>query len=257
MIVNKFSLLGRSEYKLTDNLTIHIPTVGELRETIDTELGYYSLVSFFIKTPCDMMVELDDIGLDYTQVKEYELFLMLFDGLLTAKKDVNIKYWKMIFPYLDINNLRRMYIKNKDEVVIVDKNNNLIIDEKIYIQLSDLLCQIISVEKNMEYYKVPEIETRKYIVERQRLKNQRAIEREKRNGGKTPSALDGVLLLLVNNCNFKYNFETVGQITLYDLYACLRQIYSDREIDGLMSGYWAGNVDLKKIDNSKLNRIIL
>jgi hypothetical protein len=125
------------------------------------------------------------------------------------------------------------------------------------LQLSDLLRQIINVEKNMEYYKVPEIETRKYIIKRQRLKRERELEREKRNGKKSSSILDGVILLLVNNCNFKYNFQTVGEITLYDLYACLRQIYSDREIDGLMSGFWAGNVDLKKIDNSKLNRIIL
>ena len=109
----------------------------------------------------------------------------------------------------------------------------------------------------MEYYKVPEEETRRYIIDRARLKQKRALEREKRYGKKTSSALDGVILLLVNNHNFKYNFETVGQITIYDLYACLRQIYSDREIDGLMSGYWSGNVDLKKVDSSKLNRIIL
>ena len=132
-----------------------------------------------------------------------------------------------------------------------------LINSNIYMLLADLLRQIVFTEKNMEYYKVPEEETRRYIIDRARLKQKRALERELRNGKKSSSALDGVILLLVNNHNFKYNFETVGQITIYDLYACLRQIYSDREIDGLMSGYWAGNVDLKKVDSSKLNRIIL
>lgn len=108
-----------------------------------------------------------------------------------------------------------------------------------------------------QHYKVPEVETRKYIISRQREKQKRALERQLRNGKKSSSALDGVILLLVNNCNFKYNFETVGQITIYDLYASLKQIYTDRDVDGIWSGYWSGNVDLKKIDDSKLNRIIL
>lgn len=253
-MATKFSLLGRKEYKLTEHLIVHIPTVAEIRNTIDDEMEYYSLVSNFIKTPCDLIVELDDIHLDWTQVDEYDLFLMLFKGIL-MDKHLNKKYWNMIFPYINIDEL--VLLQKQNGTVVVNRNNDLIINKSIYLQLSDLLRQIINVEKNMEYYKVPEIETRKYIIKRQRLKRERELEREKRNGKKSSSILDGVILLLVNNCNFKYNFQTVGEITLYDLYACLRQIYSDREIDGLMSGFWAGNVDLNKIDNSKLNRIIL
>ena len=252
---NKFSLLNRKEYPLTDNLIVHIPLVSEIRSSYQDELEYYKLVSVFIRTPCDAMVELDDIGVDYTQVKEYELFILLMTSLLGRKNEINPKHWKMIFPYIDINEIN--IVLANDELVVVDSENNVLIDKNIYTSLSDLLRQIISSEKNMEYYKVPEEDTRRYIIDRARLKQKRALERELRNGKKSSSVLDGVILLLVNNCNFKYNFETIGQITIYDLYACLRQIYSDREIDGLMSGYWSGNVDLKKVDNSKLNRIIL
>lgn len=252
---NKFSLLNRKEYPLTDNLIVHIPLVSEIRSSYQDELEYYKLVSVFIRTPCDAMVELDDIGIDYTQVKEYELFILSIMSLLNNKSEISSKHWKMIFPYSDINNWN-LTLEN-DDYVIVDNDNNVLINSNIYMLLADLLRQIVSTEKNMEYYKVPEEETRRYIIDRARLKQKRALERELRNGKKSSSALDGVILLLVNNHNFKYNFETVGQITIYDLYACLRQIYSDREIDGLMSGYWSGNVDLKKVDSSKLNRIIL
>ena len=242
---NKFSLLNRKEYPLTDNLIVHIPLVSEIRSSYQDELEYYKLVSVFIKTPCDAMVELDDIGIDYTQVKEYELFIISMMSLLNNKSEISS----------DINNWN-LTLEN-DDYVIVDNDNNVLINSNIYMSLADLLRQIVSTEKNMEYYKVPAEETRRYIIDRARLKQKRALERELRNGKKSSSALDGVILLLVNNHNFKYNFETVGQITIYDLYACLRQIYSDREIDGLMSGYWSGNVDLKKVDSSKLNRIIL
>lgn len=250
---NRFPILGRKEFVLTDKLTVHIPLVSELRTSYETEIGYYSLLSIFTKTPCDAMVELDDMGMDYTTIKEYELFIMLFASLLSDRN--NVKYWNMIFPYIDVNDLNVVIFNG--EYVVVDKNNEIIINSNIYMSLADLLRQITFSEKNMEHYKVPEVETRKYIISRQREKQKRALERQLRNGKKSSSALDGVILLLVNNCNFKYNFETVGQITIYDLYASLKQIYTDRDVDGIWSGYWSGNVDLKKIDDSKLNRIIL
>ena len=38
---NKFSLLNRKEYPLTDNLIIHIPLVSEIRSSYQDELEYY------------------------------------------------------------------------------------------------------------------------------------------------------------------------------------------------------------------------
>ena len=103
-MANNFSLIGRKEYQLTDKLTIHIPLISELRSSFDDEMEYFKLVSNFIKTPCDVMVELDDIGIDYTQVKEYELFILSMMSLLNNKSEISSKHWKMIFPYSDINN---------------------------------------------------------------------------------------------------------------------------------------------------------
>lgn len=255
MVKSKFSLLGKKEYKLTDNLIIHIPLVSEIRNCFEDELKYFQLVSIFTSTPCDAMVELDDAGIDYTTVSEYWLFIMKFSMLLNSPQRVDFKHWNMIFPYL---NLEDLSLKIQDDIAtVVNKANNVIIDERIYLKLADLLRQMLNISKNMEYYKVPEEETRRYIIDRQRLKNKRQLERSSRQGETMSSSLDGVILLLVNNNNFKYNFETVKNLTIYDLYACLKQIYTDREVDGIMSGYWSGNVDLKKIDNSKLNRIIL
>lgn len=255
MAKNKFSLLGKKEYKLSDNLIVHIPLVSEIRNCFEDELKYFQLVSIFTSTPCDAMVELDDAGIDYTKISEYWLFIMKFSILLNNPKTVDLKHWSMIFPYLNLEDLS-LNVQN-DTVTIVNKANDVVIDERIYLRLADLLRQMLNISKNMEYYKVPEEETRRYIIERQRLKNKRKLERSARQGETMSSSLDGVILLLVNNNNFKYNFETVENLTIYDLYACLKQIYTDREVDGIMSGYWSGNVDLKKVDDSKLNRIIL
>lgn len=255
-MINKYSLLSKKEYKITDNLIIHIPTVREVHENQGDEEKYFELVSLFTKTPCDAMVELDDMGKDYTQIKEYELFTILFVSFMAQSQNYNDKYWKMIFPYLDLKKMQ-MNINNENMLEVYDENGNIVINEQIYLKLADVLRNIIFTEKNMEHYKVPEVETRKYIIQRQRLKRQRELERQKRYGKKSSSQIDGALLFLVNNANFKYNFETVKDITLYDLFASLQQINQNINVDGLMSGYWTGNVDLKKVDKKTLNRMIL
>lgn len=255
MVKSKFSLLGKKEYKLTDNLIIHIPLISEIRNCFEDELLYFQLVSVFTSTPCDAMVELDDAGVDYTTVSEYGFFIAKITTLINNSNSVSLPHWRMIFPYIDVHDLS---IDESDGIsVVVDNKKNVIINEKIYLRLADLLRQMLNISKNMEYYKVPEEETRRYIIDRQRLKRKRQLERSVKQGETMSSSLDGVILLLVNNSNFKYNFETVESLTIYDLYACLKQIYTDREVDGIMSGYWSGNVDLKKINDSKLNRIIL
>lgn len=254
--MSKFSLLSRNEYKLTDKLIVHIPTLAEIRKDQNTEIEYYGFISMFTRTPCDMMVELDDMGIDYTQIKEYDLFLMIFFSFIESKQEKDEKNWNMVFPYLDLKDINISELNGK--LVITNIDNEVVIDEGIYLKLADLIRDFLNLEKNMEHYKVPEVETRKYIIDRQRLKRKRELERLKRNGNKkSPSILDGVILYLVNNCNFKYDFKTINDLTIYDFWASYRQIAKVEEIDGIMSGYWAGNVDLKKIDKATLNRIIL
>ena len=70
------NLLYKSEFEINDNIKIRIPTVGQI---LDDEDAYYGLVSMLTAMPIDMMVQLDDVGIDFTSIDEYELFLLLFE----------------------------------------------------------------------------------------------------------------------------------------------------------------------------------
>lgn len=72
------NLLYKHEYAINDKIKILIPTIGEI---LDKEDEYYSLVSLLTAMPIDLMAQLDDIGIDFTQINEYELFLILFEGI--------------------------------------------------------------------------------------------------------------------------------------------------------------------------------
>ena len=63
------NMLYRREYDINDAIHIKIPTVGEILECED---GYYSIVAMLTAMPIDMMVQLDDIGIDFTTIDEYD-----------------------------------------------------------------------------------------------------------------------------------------------------------------------------------------
>lgn len=73
---NKKSLLKLSSVDIPDTkLSIRIPTVGEI---LDDEFTYYSIISSLTATPYQYMVQLDDMGVDFTTITDYQLFVMLF-----------------------------------------------------------------------------------------------------------------------------------------------------------------------------------
>ena len=258
--MNKFSLLGKATYKVNDYITINIPKVGDLWGN-DTkyEKQYLSMVSLFIQTPTDMMIELDDMGIDWTTISEYDLFTISMGSFLSEVNNDEVRsMWNSLFVNLNCYDIFLKPNASGKDCIFVNSKNQVIFNKAIYDYISDLLCTILLSAKNREYAKVPEIDTRKYILERARLKRERRLARLKNTKDITSSStLDGVILFLVNNRDFKYDFETIKGLSIYDLYASYRQINKNQEIDGLMTGYWYGNVDLSKISDSKLKRIIL
>ena len=60
---NKRSFLNSTYINIVPNLSIRIPTVGEILEDED---NYYSIVSSLTASPFQYMVQLDDMAIDYT-----------------------------------------------------------------------------------------------------------------------------------------------------------------------------------------------
>ncbi len=79
------------DYPINDYIRVMIPTVGEVLENED---NYYSMVSMLTAMPIDMMVQLDDIGIDFTTINEWELFLLLFNSL--KEQDTSLIFWRLL-----------------------------------------------------------------------------------------------------------------------------------------------------------------
>ena len=130
-------LLYQSEYPINDSIHIVIPTVGEVLENEDE---YYDMVSLFTAMPIDMMVQLDDVGIDFTTINEWDLFLLMFNSVKELDTslifgDVNLKAFS---PAIDQQN---------GNIVLVDRATGIRIDRAVHGQIASALRKIHHIEK--------------------------------------------------------------------------------------------------------------
>ena len=79
------SLLNEREYKITDRVTVFIPTLGEYRNK-QNRPNYEMLMNFFLMTPSNYMLELHQAGRDFREISEYEFFIENFFAFFIVDK---------------------------------------------------------------------------------------------------------------------------------------------------------------------------
>lgn len=234
------SLLDLDKVYITDNIYVRIPTV---REILKDEQSYYNIIHSFTAVPYQFMVQLDDMGIDYTTLTPYHLFLILFPAY--SKTDLSL-----IFGNLNTSDYT-LEIDGENSAHILHSATNGIeckIDEFVYSQLVSILRKIHNLE---EVKKKPgNDEARRYLLERER-------KRQRRNKNKPYEPyLEKLVVALVNCPEFKYNYEETMDLSIYRFMQSFKQIQTRITFDNTMIGVYAGTVDTSKMgDKSCLSWI--
>lgn len=230
-MVSKKSFLNATSIDIIPNLSIRIPTIGEILENEDR---YYGIVSTLTATPFQYMVQLDDWGIDYTKITDYELFKILFP--MYAKSDLSI-----LFGNLNTSDFN-IYTNQQDNCqVIYSPSNNIVIDELVYNDLTDAIRKINLFEKVKS--KPGNESARKYLLEKERKKQKRNAKKPKE------PYLEKLVIALVNTNEFPYNYETCMDLSIYKFNQSFKQIQQKITFDNTMIGVYAGTIDTSKMSN--------
>lgn len=237
-MIQKPNLLRVNDYKVNDKISVHVPTVDEIFDFGDQK--YYNIVQTLIATPFDLMVELDDIGIDYETITDYQLFVLMMESIAMNEDDTSI-----FFGNLDLKNFRESVNPQNGEKVLWDSDNDIVIDQMVALEI----CNAI---RKMHFWKAPigragNAEAKRYLIERNRKKKQRLAKKPYK------SFLESVIISLVNTEEFPYNYETVMGLSVYKLNASWRQIQKKKHWEQTMNGVYFGTVDTTKINLEKIN----
>lgn len=229
------NFLYKKQIAINDSISIVVPTVGEI---IDNEDAYYGLVSMLTAMPIDLLVQLDDAGIDFTTLNEWELFLLLFSGI--KSQDTS-----QIFGELDLSKFKMAVNEQNGNIILLDDEHDIRIDRAIHAQIANVLRKIHHLEKNTR--KPANEEAKKFMIERARVKQRRNRNREE------DSQLETLIIAMVNTEQYKYDFESTRGLSIFQFNESVRQIINKVDYEHRMYGVYTGTINAKELSQDELN----
>lgn len=229
------NFLYKKQIAINDSISIVVPTVGEI---IDNEDAYYGLVSMLTAMPIDLMVQLDDAGIDFTTLNEWELFLLLFSGIKSQDT-------RQIFGDLDLSKFKMAVNEQNGNIILLDDEHDIRIDRAIQAQIANVLRKIHHLEKNTR--KPANEEAKKFMIERARAKQRRNRNR------KEDSQLETLIIAMVNTEQYKYDFESTRGLSIFQFNESVRQVINKVDYEHRMYGVYTGTINAKELSQDELN----
>ena len=151
----------------------------------------------------------------------------------------------LIFGDLDLSKFIVDINEQNNMMVLRDREHGIVIDDWVHANICNALRQIHGLKRNNK--KPANGEAKRYMLERARKKLKR------RQGKVQDSALEELIIALVNTEQFSYTYQTVREMSIYQFNESLHQIAHKINFDNIMRGVYAGTVSVKDLNPKELN----
>ena len=237
--VEELKLYLSEDIKIANGIVLKCPKIRDVAEY--GESAYFSMVQTLCATPSSMMVALDDMGLNYMKVKDFELFMMLCQSM---KPEVT----HLILGDLDLSKFKPHKVGDTEEIILVheDTKNDehpIIINSIIHEVLTTYIRKMHNFKKEVK--KAGNEITRKQLI---RLARQDA---EMAKNKPHESFLRPVISAV--KCRMGYTMDYVKDMGIFEIMDDLARLNIIVNADAALNGMFSGFVDTKKMDKTVLN----
>ena len=233
--IDTLSLLSGKTVKITDKIEYSQPKLFDVIRFGEKE--YYQILSSLTAIPSDMKSILWDAGIDWMEFSDMELFFAM-------TKQMSVDQTSIFFPNVDFSTFDLIKTKDND-LIMYSQDQGIIIDKFVFAKMQDCLCKSHGIKKKVE--KAGNKYTKQILIEEDRA------NREKNKDKEFHSNLYGLVSAMVNYSGFKYNYDTVWELTMFRFMDAVQRARLIDSTNHLLNGVYAGTVDSKKIKNEKFN----
>ena len=232
--VDELSLYFGDPYVVNDYITITIPKIGEVVKY--GERQYYSMVQTITAIPSEMKASLWDAGIDWTQITDFQLFMMLAPTLPKDKTYI-------LFGDLDFQAMKPFENKFNETIVLRNQDTGAVIDELAYGKITSYLCSAHNLTKKVE--KAANEFTKKFMIDEDRQKLQ--------HNAKQPYKSFLRPLISAVKCRQGYTLDYVKNMGLFEFFDDLNRLQIIVNADALLQGSYSGMVDTSKIQKKNFD----
>ena len=237
--VDELKLYLGSNIKIASGITLYQPTIGEIANYNEAE--YFSMAQTLCSTPSSMKVALDDMKLDYMQVEDFQLFMMLCQSLTPDKT-------KPLLGDLDLTKFKPYQLKDTEDIILAngevdEKGDPVVINQIIYEILVTYIRKMHGFKKQVD--KAGNAITRKILIDEDR----KAAQRNKDKPYKS------FLVPLVSSLQGRqgYTKDYICNMGLYEFMNQINRVQIIVQADAALGGMYSGFVDTKKMDKTVLD----
>lgn len=217
-------------------ITVNHPQIRDIKD--HGEQDYYNMIFTMCAVGADMKWQLDDMGVDYTMVDDFDLFSQWLCRVYPQDKT------SILLGDLDFSKFALVRDTKLDENVLVNVDTGMRIDRYAYRQIIDTIREMHGLKRNDE---LPGNKaTKQILIEDAREAYEEAKGKEYKS----------ILLPLVSTLtvNSGCDYEKVLNMPIYTFMDAVKRISKIKNADLLLqSGYSGFGVDLKKINKDELN----
>lgn len=262
------SLYRGSDLHISEKILVANPSIGQIEEF--DEQTYFQAVHSLCASGADLKWQLWDMGIDYTKIDDYDLFLnytrfslgnrnkqiqrLIKQGVIEAGQvsddDVDGKNpLQLTLKYtdgtpLDLCDFDMYHDNNIDEDILYNKDTDTTIDRAVFSQIVSAVRQIHFLKRNNE---IPGNKTTKMIL------IEDAKEEAMRNKDKP---FESILLPMISGVSCKCGqcgSKEIWDMPIYQLIENVRRIFKIQDATLLLQGAYSGFASLKDVDKKRLD----
>lgn len=233
--VDELQLYIGDDYVINDHIKVLQPTIRQIAEFGEKE--FFSVVHTVTAIPSDMKSQLWDLGIDWMEVDDFELFVMLSQTLTPDRTE-------LLFGDLDFTKLKPYNHPHvEDEIILADKETGALIDKMIYLRIVSYLRKAFNITPKVE--KAANAMTKRILIEEDR--NKIALNKDK--------PFKSFLLPLISAVKVKqgYTKDYVLNMGFFEFMDDVARLQVIENSNHLLDGIYHGTIDMKRVKKEELN----
>ena len=232
--VYSLQLYFGDDYIINDKIKIKQAKIGDIVDF--GEAKYFSVVHTLTAIPSDLKSKLWDMGLDWMEIEDFELFMMLAPTL--SKENT-----ELLFGDLDFTKLKPYRNKENGDIVLADLESGVKIDKLIYLRIVNYLRKVHNITPKIE--RAANKTTKQILIDEDRMKIR--LNQEK--------PFKSYLLPLISSVKVRmgYTKDYVRNEGFVEFFDDLSRLQIINNADHLLAGCYSGMIDTKKINKADLN----
>ena len=231
---------------LKGNITIYSPTLGQVIQMGQDK--FYLGISPFITNTTQYRLPLWEMGIDWNELSDFELFCMLIHS--GVDQDVS----KILFGELDWSKFVLSAKYKEDgtaETILYNEEADIEINELMYFHISQYTRKLLQREPE-EKITTDTAMKNAYIMKDKRHRANEDWKKEN-NVEDNSMSMQSLISACVNHPGFKYKKSELMDITVYEFYDSVKRLQIYESSIASLHGAMGGMIDAKKLPKDATN----